>query len=201
MSSDNRLSVAGCAARSVKLQPTNDDSLRMLFVGACLLGLLIFLALDWMAVLIYLFLVGGFQIALTLMAGTILAVVKVCSPTFQFVRAMCLFALLDFWLLAFGLIGDLVWVVAVHGNLYTNPDPLVDWLPFVLPGEWTIDPVCHGALKPGVTWWEMYLAWLLIAAPVWTLTFVAYRRSRPWVERRVATARRRASESGFVFLR
>jgi hypothetical protein len=145
----------------------------------CSVFLVLFLLDDCVGFLAYLFCVGGIQAVITLFVLSI--VFGVCNlwPSESiFVRGIAPLFLFNFWLLFFGLIGDFAWEYFVYGKLYTT-DPFVDWMPFMVPGNWILDPGFHGALRPGTTWGQMYLAWFMIALPVWGLTIAAYRWTKP----------------------
>ena len=136
---------------------------------------------DWMTVFCYLVFVGGFQAILVLVVAVVLGAIKLFRSPFPSGRLSAGFVLFNVWLLFFGLVGDLVWEMTADQRLYINHDPVVEWIPFIIPGSWTIDPVCGGSLTEGTTWTEMYLVWLAIAVPVWTLTILSYRWTKGWL--------------------
>ena len=146
-----------------------------ILLGVCTVPLLCSFVAAPELFIVYLIVVGGFEFAIIALAVGMLAVVKLFHRKFFFSQALAKFAVFNLWLLIFGLIGNSVWDITAYGRLYINHDPVVEWIPFILPGQWTIDPVCGGSLTPGTRWLDMYLAWFAIALPVWVLAFFCYR--------------------------
>src|SRR5947208_1913277 len=109
----------------------------------------------------YLMIVGGFQASLIALVAVVLGAVKRFQRKIPFIRWMICYFFFNLWLVAFGLIGNFFWYSTAAGWLYNNPDPVVEWIPFVVPGNWTIDPVCGGTLTAGTTWPQMYLMWFV----------------------------------------
>jgi hypothetical protein len=128
--------------------------------------------------LLYALFVGGFQALLTALVFAFACIVRFFVSQFGILRFVSSFALFNFWFLEFGLLGNFAWYSIAPGWLYVNHDPVVEFIPFILPGDWTIDVVCHGHLTSGTTWMDMYVCWLCIAAPIWVLTVLAYLRTK-----------------------
>jgi hypothetical protein len=85
---------------------------------------------------------------------------------------VCLFSAV---LLVVGAGGNLLWYVVAVDRLYTNFDPILEFFPFAIPGEWTLDTMCGGRLLNGHTMAHLRLAWAAIAFLVWAASVVVYR--------------------------
>ena len=128
--------------------------------------------------LFYVIIVGGFQAFVLSLITLFFGLTRLVYRKFCIKRRIIFYALFNGWLLVFGLAGNLLWHVIAEGRFYVNPDPLVEYIPFVIPGGWTIHPGCGGSLTAGTTWNQMYLLWLTITIPVWIFSIFSYRWTR-----------------------
>lgn len=74
-----------------------------------------------------------------------------------------------------GLPGHLMSAAFLRGRYYIAGDPLVDFLPFLLPGDWIIDPSMNGHYIQGATAVTLYPSWALMAVPTWAVSILLYR--------------------------
>jgi hypothetical protein len=83
--------------------------------------------------------------------------------------------LFSFLLFLWGLPGYFLFLTTVTNQLYIQGDPIVDWHPLLPRGCEIFSPSFGGRLINGATCKTLRLAWLLVAIPVWSASFLSCR--------------------------
>ena len=160
----------------------------VILIAFLVIILLTYFVSSWECVVGYVVLIGGFQLCVVMVAAALLVALKAVRPNRCSVSPTASLALFNLWLLLCGFVGNLLWTMIAWRHLYSRMDPYdapgIDFIPFVLPGKWTIGP--YGSLTAGTNWPEMCAIWLLITLAVWISTFVLHRWSKPMLLRRLS---------------
>ena len=69
-----------------------------------------------------------------------------------------------------GMPASVIYSAVVRDRVFTDNDPIVDWLPWIPSGGWIIDRACQGRYLPGGAPWMLTAAWAVLALPVWMVT-------------------------------
>jgi hypothetical protein len=123
--------------------------------------------------------VGSFHALLVGAAAIVLIPRLILSGWTKYARTVGCFFLFNALLLAFGILGNCLWIKLVYARLYISQDTLVDFLPFVPFGQWVLDVDYggkRGLLLNGTSLWHLRSLWAMLASAVWTLTMLTYRR-------------------------
>ena len=94
----------------------------------------------------------------------------------SFPRLLRAFLIFNGFLLVWGCLGHYVFTAVTFDRFYVSADRVVDWFPFIPFGQWVLDRSFgqeHGHLIGTSTLWQLRLIWLVVAAPVWLLTYVS----------------------------
>jgi hypothetical protein len=128
---------------------------------------------------IYALFVGSFHALLVSAAAIVLIPRLVLSGWARYFQTLRRFFLLNALLLAFGILGNSIWMALVYTRLYISQDTLVDFFPFIPFGQWALDVEFggkRGSLLNGAGLWQLRSLWALLASLVWILTILVYRR-------------------------
>jgi hypothetical protein len=126
----------------------------------------------------YVLLVGAFHALLVGAAALLLIPRLFLSGWAKYSRALRRFLLFNALLLAFGILGNAIWMTLVYGHRYLSQDTVVDFFPFIPFGQWALNTERGGktgSLLNGASLWELREIWALVAGLVWTATVVIYR--------------------------
>jgi hypothetical protein len=121
----------------------------------------------------YALLFGALHALVVFMAALALLLLLPRSGWAGYFRTLRRFALFNALLLAFGMLGNSVWMTFVYRHFYTNPDNIFDFVPFFPFGSWAIGYA--GSLLGGTSMGYLQGLWTLLATLVWALTFLTYR--------------------------
>jgi hypothetical protein len=86
-------------------------------------------------------------------------------------RDAAVFALI---LVTCGIPANAAFVLLCRGRLYVPGDPIVDWLPWVPSGDWTIGRSDGGHYLPGGRASKLRIYWAVLAIPTWIVAWVLY---------------------------
>jgi hypothetical protein len=127
---------------------------------------------------IYVLLVGAFHALLVGAAALVLTPRLALSGWRKYLRTLRRFLLFNALLLAFGILGNAIWMAFVYGHRYISQDTVVDFFPFIPFGQWALNVEWGGktgSLLNGASLWELRGLWALVAGPVWVSTVLIYR--------------------------
>ncbi len=127
---------------------------------------------------IYVLLVGAFHALLVGAAALVLTPRLALSGWKKYLRTLRRFLLFNALLLAFGILGNLLWMTFVYRHRYFSQDTVVDFFPFIPFGQWALDVEWGGktgSLLNGGSLWELREWWALVAGLVWSATVLIYR--------------------------
>lgn len=96
-----------------------------------------------------------------------------------YMRSLGRVVLFNALLLACGALGNHIWMAFVNDRLYVSQDTVVDFYPFLPFGQWALDVEFggeSGRLLGATQLWQLKVLWALLAAGVWALTVLLYRR-------------------------
>ena len=126
----------------------------------------------------YVLFVGAFHALLVGAAAVMLIPRLVLGGWRKYLRTLRRFLLFNALLLAFGILGNSLWMTFVYGHRYISQDTVVDFFPFIPFGQWALNVEWGGktgSLLNGASLWELRGLWALVAGMVWTATVLVYR--------------------------
>jgi hypothetical protein len=138
------------------------------------------------ATVVYLVVAGGIQTVAQIGINILLLPLipaKGLKAYKQVIKSVVIFNLI---LLIWGCIGNFFWVLLAQDRLYVTNDPIVEWFPYIPSGKWVYS--CCGHLVNGATDDQLWVLWASIAALVWSMSWVTYRKMRPLPAQLTASA-------------
>ena len=127
----------------------------------------------------YFMFVGLIHAFLVSAAALVLIPRLVLSGWARYFRTLRRFLLINALLLAFGILGNAVWMTFIYNRLYISQDTVVDFFPFIPFGQWALDVEWGGkpgSLLNGASLWELRGLWVLLASLVWVSMLLTYRK-------------------------
>jgi hypothetical protein len=127
----------------------------------------------WIESFFYCCVAGFLQLCAILLFATVALPLMVLRNWRTYLRTVGLFCLFNAFLLAWGSIGNYLWLSLTWQKLYFSMDRVVDWFPYIPFGQWVLDQEYGGEtgrLLNGATMGQLRFIWAAIATAVWALS-------------------------------
>jgi hypothetical protein len=127
---------------------------------------------------VYILFVGAVQGAMTLAAVSVITPFAFRYGWSRIWRLAARVLLFSACLYICGCLGDGVFVALFNNILYSKPDSIGDFVPWLPSLQWIVEPGLGGHLTPGVSSATVMEAWAAVALPVWLAAVWCYSKAR-----------------------